>query len=174
MSSFRHLCAALILLFFSYGINNVLGLNFIKHFSKIRGESSSDGFLGIFLKSQAPRFSVAECVPRSQTWHSSRISSQRLVPPIHTVVQDGKLASFSAPLLYPGHYQALPTVPSEYLWIFSLPSPSPDYSMSLTSTVANSSQLALSLLLLNCDSPSPHCSLSNVGNNNNKQSNILH
>lgn len=62
MSSFRHLCVALILLFFSYGINNVLGLNFIKHFSKIRGESSSDGFLGIFLKSQRHLDSVLQSV----------------------------------------------------------------------------------------------------------------
>ena len=34
----------------------------------------------------------------------------------------GNLASFSAPPLYPGHYQVMSAVPSKYLWIISMPS----------------------------------------------------
>lgn len=34
----------------------------------------------------------------------------------------GNLASFSAPPLYPGHYQVMSAVPSQYLWIVFMPS----------------------------------------------------
>lgn len=34
----------------------------------------------------------------------------------------GSLASFTAPPLYPGHYQVMSAVPSKYLWIISVPS----------------------------------------------------
>lgn len=77
--------------FFPYGRTNVL--EFIRHFSKIGGSLQDEGFFGIFFDvSEVPRFQMSQVyVPHSQTWHSSRIPFQRLVPLvplIHPVLQD--------------------------------------------------------------------------------------
>ena len=59
-------------------------------------------------------------VPHSQTWPSSSLRDWS--HPSILFYKTGSLASFTAPPLYPGHYQVLSAVPSKYLWIISVPS----------------------------------------------------
>lgn len=72
---------------------NNLGFDLKSISLKLGRSLEDDGFLGIFLEiSEASRFQMSPVyIPHSQTWHSSRIPSQRLVPLIHPVLQDRKL-----------------------------------------------------------------------------------
>lgn len=84
--------------------------------------------------------------PSSQTWHSSRILSQRLVPPIHPVLQDGKhgiILIRHVSRLLPYHVNSS----FKYLWILSLlitlPCSSVSYPVSLACIAADSSLTGL-------------------------------
>ena len=131
---------------------------FVKHFSK--GRESSGWRLRWYLLGslRAPRFQMSQVyAPHSQTWHSSRIPFQRLVPPIHPVLQDWRLGVILCITLVSRPLRSCAnsafSVSQNHTCAITLPSPCPYYSLSPTCSVTNRSCLVFSLRLWNHEPP---------------------